>query len=547
MKKGPNILILIIALFAANAYAAHNDKQTERQADSLSREARRTLFTNPQKTVDICEAASAIVGLSSIRRGQFSYYRAQAYHLTGDYGAAITILFEAEGHYDDAGMPPIDKRRGDIYDLLSICYTSLEDLKTAFHYNDKATTIYESLGDSAYIASVYNNRGIIHAYEENIALADSAFTYALQINRRLKDLNAIATNLNNLCIYDGDTERQLKYIRESLVINTNLGRTWGMAENYNNLGRIYTRASRYTQAAKALDKAERLARSINAQGLILDNHEYKSQMYRDMGDYQSAYRHLKAYSDLDKRLSSANKLYIVEKEVASNRLRRQIEKSRRHEEWYRIKLYNSILISAVVIIILIFIICIVFYRRKKRIVQYKLLEKTAQLEKTAREAEQLKRARQDIQLREAEKELNCSRSEITDMAVFMHSRNQAFDKIREMVKEGYTMKDKQLHQHLKQITMFIRHCQTSDNNNEILLRAIDEHSREFTNRLLSAHPSLTQGEQHLAILLRADITTKDIAMLTGTTAKSVTMNRYRLRKALNLETDDNLVKYLQKI
>ena len=37
-------------------------------------------------------------------------------------------------------------------------------------------------------------------------------------------------------------------------------------------------------------------------------------MYRDMGDYQSAYRHLKAYSDLDKRLSSANKLYIVEKE-----------------------------------------------------------------------------------------------------------------------------------------------------------------------------------------------------------------------------------------
>ena len=92
-----------------------------------------------------------------------------------------------------------------------------------------------------------------------------------------------------------------------------------------------------------------------------------------------------------------------------------------------------------------------------------------------------------------------------------------------------------------------RHCQTSDNNNEILLRAIDEHSREFTNRLLSAHPSLTQGEQHLAILLRADITTKDIAMLTGTTAKSVTMNRYRLRKALNLETDDNLVKYLQKI
>lgn len=547
MNKSHNILLLIILLLATHLRVAGQEEYTEKLADSLKREAYKTLYTNPQKTVDICDEACAIKAIPATYRGEFCYFRAQAYQLTGDYGAAITKLFDAESHYDDAAIPPLDRRRADLYDLLSVCYTSLEDLSTAYHYNNKATTIYEAIADSASIAAVYNNRGIIHAYAENIAMADSAFNYALQINRRLKDLNAIATNLNNLCIYDGNTERQLKYISESIIINTNLGKTWGMAENYNNLGRIYIHAGQYADARQALQKARQLAESINAQGLILDNHEYTSLMYQAKGDYPNAYRHLKAYSELESQLSSANKLYIVEKEIAGNRLRKQIEKSRRNEEWYRMKLYNSMLISAVVIIILIFLICIIFNRRKKRKVQYKLLEKTAQLEKAAREAEQLKRARQDIQLRETEKELHYTRSEITDMAVFMHSRNQALDKIREMIKKGYTMNDKELHQHLKQITMFIRHCQTSDNNNEILLRAIDEHSREFTDRLLSAHPSLTQGEQHLAILLRADITTKDIAILTGTTAKSVTMNRYRLRKALNLEPDDNLVKYLQKI
>ena len=46
------------------------------------------------------------------------------------------------------------------------------------------------------------------------------------------------------------------------------------------------------------------------------------------------------------------------------------------------------------------------------------------------------------------------------------------------------------------------------------------------------HPNLTQGEKHLASLLRVNLSTKEIAMLTGNTPKTINMNRYRLRKAL---------------
>jgi hypothetical protein len=51
----------------------------------------------------------------------------------------------------------------------------------------------------------------------------------------------------------------------------------------------------------------------------------------------------------------------------------------------------------------------------------------------------------------------------------------------------------------------------------------------------------------LATLLRVNLSTKDIAMLTGNMPKTINMNRYRLRKALGLLPEDELTKYLPDI
>lgn len=71
------------------------------------------------------------------------------------------------------------------------------------------------------------------------------------------------------------------------------------------------------------------------------------------------------------------------------------------------------------------------------------------------------------------------------------------------------------------------------------LRHIDEKNQEFIERLVERHPGLTQGERHLATLLRVELSTKEIAMLSGTTPKTINMNRYRLRKSLGLSSEDD--------
>jgi CheY-like chemotaxis protein/DNA-binding CsgD family transcriptional regulator len=69
----------------------------------------------------------------------------------------------------------------------------------------------------------------------------------------------------------------------------------------------------------------------------------------------------------------------------------------------------------------------------------------------------------------------------------------------------------------------------------------------FYKRLREQFPDLTPGEQKLCALLRLNVSSKDIAAITFQNPQSVDMARYRLRKKLNLNNDENLVDFLMKI
>ena len=130
---------------------------------------------------------------------------------------------------------------------------------------------------------------------------------------------------------------------------------------------------------------------------------------------------------------------------------------------------------------------------------------------------------QELELQNVHNALATSRQEATSFAVFLKSRNELLDKIRGMVKEGYKMDAQAITPHLKKINAFISQSQSGDKTNSALLTNIDDKSNEFLQRLVAIHPKLTQGEKYLATLLRVNLSTKEISMLTGTTPKPINM------------------------
>lgn len=67
---------------------------------------------------------------------------------------------------------------------------------------------------------------------------------------------------------------------------------------------------------------------------------------------------------------------------------------------------------------------------------------------------------------------------------------------------------------------------------------------EFFKKLLEQYPDLSPGDLRLSAYLRMNLSSKEIAQLLNITYRSVELKRYRLRKKLNLETEENLVEWL---
>lgn len=66
----------------------------------------------------------------------------------------------------------------------------------------------------------------------------------------------------------------------------------------------------------------------------------------------------------------------------------------------------------------------------------------------------------------------------------------------------------------------------------------------FYKQLSAGYPNLTSKDLRFCAFLKMNLTTKELASLLNISARSVELRRYRLRKRLNLNHEDNLVEFL---
>lgn len=540
MKK--NLCLLLVCLLSAAAPLQAQDMQ---QAQKLIDQAQKYLYNNPKQASYYAAQASALFPEDepSEVRAQAMILYCQAEQLLGNFDLSIKNLYDTQKYIH----PTNKKQMAQLCSLMGCVYSKLGDYNKAIELNDKATSIFKSIGDSTSVAGCYNERGVMHHFMSEFTVAERFFQRALAINRAQRNLKEIATNLNNLCLYRGNTEEKLSFIQEAITINKNLDAQWSLGENYNNMGKQYYYDKQYSKALEALHKAYEYAHNIGARELICDNYEYSSMVYAAIGDYAQAYKYLDKRYHLGKELQSSNKLRNIEQEISYKRYQDQKYATEMQEQTYKIELLkrNLWLLGSVLILGIAF--SIFLYKWYKRRKDLQLIEARYQLQLSEKEVAELRMHQQELELQNVNNALATSRQEATSFAVFLKSRNELLDKIREMVKEGYKMDAQAITPHLKKINAFISQSQSGDKTNSALLTNIDDKSNEFLQRLVAIHPKLTQGEKYLATLLRVNLSTKEISMLTGTTPKTINMNRYRLRKSLNLSSEEDLTDYLQNI
>ncbi len=408
----------------------------------------------------------------------------------------------------------------------AIIQIKLDNHTKAVNALNKSDSLFRSIGDINLLAFHYNNLGLFYQKFQSSANADKYFKESLSISRKLNDKANIAITLNHLSMGKDPVNQRVEYLREAIEINNKLDKQVLLAQNYNNLAAIYTQLKLYDSAKTYISLASNIAAKENVGDIAVENYKLKAKINFETGSYKEAYESMQKSNELIKAFSTDSLIGDVEQLIESRILaKKNYELNLKSKELSIKKLNNffTITLSLLIITILLSLFIYIFVNSKRKL-QY--LESTRQI---------------------IQNEKEYIENELINVATYLSSRNEILNNIQLGLSKAYKLPEKEIAPEVRKLNMYVKSLQTKNEDVEGVLVKTGKINQDFIDKLSLLHTNLTKNDKNIALLLRAGLSTKQIATLMDCSPKSVNMARYRMRSHLELESDTNLVNYLKSL
>ncbi len=153
-----------------------------------------------------------------------------------------------------------------------------------------------------------------------------------------------------------------------------------------------------------------------------------------------------------------------------------------------------------------------------------------------------------LQKDELNARLENKRKEFIDIALNLSEQRTFLEQILDEIDRITKASDRTEAELLfRQLSARIRQRMSFTTEKENFYSQIEQVHKDFQMKLTAGFPHLTLQEKHLAMLIRLNLSTKEIATLLNISPKSVEVARYRLKKKLNLQQDDNLAQFINNL
>jgi tetratricopeptide (TPR) repeat protein/DNA-binding CsgD family transcriptional regulator len=384
---------------------------------------------------------------------------------------------------------------------------------------------------------IYNNLGIIYMEKGNYKLAISYYEKGLEIGRKVKneqkEYAKILNNLGNLYIHDKQPEKAFPYLKQALEIRMALADKSSQAQSYRNLAAYYSAIGKTALSLSYLYQSYNLAVEVGNVSLCNSLALKLFDTYNETGKSDSALKYHLLYKEYaDKINVEKTKNEIIKFELVSEYKEKEALKqaeSKRRELKYI--LVSGILLMTLIIFILLFFLS---NNRNKRL---KLLQENIVLESK----------NIDLQRNALQQELELKNKELTTQVMYKIRNNEFIQEIISKMKQNQLFDQKPYNSVFVEIIRDLDKTLNRSAWSEFELRFNQVHS-EFYEKLFAIYPDLSPNERKLCAFLRLNMTTKDIASITGQTVRSIEVARTRLRKKLNLtNSDEGLIKFLSSL
>ena len=449
------------------------------------------------------------------------------------------------------------------YRIMGLVYTDWGDYKKASEYFYKSLKIFETIDNKEGIAKALNSIGYVYFDQENYDKALEYYFASLNLAKEEKDIYGIARGLNNVAAVYGSKKEYHKverYIKEAIEINKEIGNKQWVGINYMNLGltnqmlskndsallfykksiaifteldntiwqlkcflnigNFYLKTANYSKSIEYAQKALQQAQAHQMKKIIHDAYHLLRNSNLALGDTILAYQ----FTTL--QIGAKDSLDLEKNKVQLSKLELQYEYEKKEQE-ERLKQQKSNFITIIIIIILLFAFALILLLWARQRVK----AQNTELEKQV-----------------LEEKLEFKNKEFIMHMMSLMKKNEIIEnvgiKLYQVEQEAVKEETKNA---LHRIALELQKSTDTEIWEEFELRFSQVHS-EFYSELLKQYPNLTPNEQKLCAFLHLNMTTKEIAELTGQSISTLETARYRLRKKLNISDPKiNLVTFIGKI
>lgn len=537
-NKVVSLLLISIYFFNNSCLFADVNASTK----ELMKQARKYMYRQPLKAIDYANSAKekAVVLNDSSLLFDTNVLLGSVFSMNGNYDLALEAYLDAENYLDYYDLGQL----ADFNLHMASMYFNLENAYKSHVFNDLAYNLYEDIHDSTGMAWCLNLRGLIYAHEQDYHKAQMVMDSSLHIHKSMNNEDGVFIVVNNLSAIPGDELQKISKLKEVIAYNEKHKNKWTLAENFNNMGLLYIHTGDLETAKLYLKKARWLADSLHANVIKRDNLLYASQIAVQENKYKEAYQNHLEIMKINKLINSVDRVRQIEDD-AYNR-KQWVHLQNLEKKDYALKVAQreklNLFVSAVLLLVVVILAIRMYHMRKiNRLISHAENEsqKKLQLRKELEQKEDVIHNQNEI--------LNLSKKEMTDLVYFIKSKDKLLDNVIQMLQEAQKKSVEDPKMKIKSTIALIKNFREKELKTDLFINEINKNEEAFLERLKQAHEDLSKNEVVLATLLRIGLSSKEIALLIDSNPKTVNMARYRLRKKLNLETDDNLVSYFESL
>jgi len=425
----------------------------------------------------------------------------------------------------------------------------IKDYEGAIAHNEEAVDWFSSVQDSINMGLSYGNIGAIYYLQRDFETTLSYYERALAILEKTskKEDNLILINLAGLYLTQEQPRKAIPMFERSLEqarkrknnshqvsILTNLGVAYGLIENYQKSFECYNSALELAEKENLIDAR-------------YDAYRLMSYTYETKGDYRKALETYRSYKTIQeevigektqKEIAELNLKYEAaqnEKDLAINK-----EKVVQLEQEAKIKNQRYLLFLA-----LFFALgglgILLFLKRKAD------FEKNKKLHVAEQELMQSELKNKELAEKRLHEKLEYKNKDLTNLTLDITRKNEFSNQLLSQINELERYVPKGAQSQLNSIKFFITDNLRINKELAVFQENIKDVNQDFYSRLLARFPNLTSKETELCGLIKLSRTNKEIAALKNISLNSAKMNRYRLRKKLELAAEVDIVNFLRGV